>query len=301
MKKIVFAGIILVAVGIAGSVSSLNVLGGGISFNTVNVHQKEVIKGNSIKKLIIKTDSTDVLLVPADKDDITAEFKGKVSKNIKDTFHLSAKKSGSKAEITMEREDKVKLSQRVMNISKSRLTIEVPEKMYDKIAIESASGDIELKELKAKEASVEASSGDVSADAIMAESQFSIKVASGDISAKDLSAELLEFSSASGDMELFNLSGEIKADSASGDVTVDQEEINSDITVDSASGDVQLETGKKPESLAVDFKANSGDVSIKLTGLLFEEKSENEMVGKLGEGKYKVKVRTSSGDIQFGS
>jgi lia operon protein LiaG len=56
---------------------------------------------------------------------------------------------------------------------------------------------------------------------------------------------------------------------------------------------------EKPDSLSVDFKGGSGEGTVDLDGLSYEEKSEDEILGKIGSGKYMIKARTSSGDFEL--
>ncbi|UAK17007.1 DUF4097 family beta strand repeat-containing protein [Sporolactobacillus terrae] len=49
----------------------------------------------------------------------------------------------------------------------------------------------------------------------------------------------------------------------------------------------------------MDYRGSSGDGSVRIKDMLYEEKSDHRIVGKKGDGRYTVRVQTSSGDFKF--
>ncbi|MDQ0860640.1 hypothetical protein [Bacillus sp. V2I10] len=58
-----------------------------------------------------------------------------------------------------------------------------------------------------------------------------------------------------------------------------------DIIMVTSSEEITIELAEKPDSLAVDYKGGSGEGTIDLDGLSYEEKSEDEIKGKIGSGE----------------
>ncbi|MBK3493643.1 DUF1700 domain-containing protein [Viridibacillus sp. YIM B01967] len=84
---------------------------------------------------------------------------------------------------------------------------------------------------------------------------------------------------------------------------IQQLEINSasveqidDMDIETTSGEVQIKA-KQSIPFAIDYKGGSGDGIISASGVTYTEKSEHLLVGEIGSGKTKLKVRTSSGDF----
>ncbi|MCY9373683.1 DUF4097 domain-containing protein [Bacillus sp. T17B1] len=86
-----------------------------------------------------------------------------------------------------------------------------------------------------------------------------------------------------------------------GDIDLLQDHQNEEIGFVTTSGSVSVEYQKEPASLAVDFQADSGDAAVNLDQILYKEKSENRIVGYVGDSgtSNRLKVRTTSGDIEL--
>jgi lia operon protein LiaG len=107
---------------------------------------------------------------------------------------------------------------------------------------------------------------------------ITIKSKSGDVKASNLEAEVVEIQANSGDIFSKNVTGE------------------SSVTVKTSSGDIDFDTSES--SLSISGKSNSGEGEIDIPGMLFEEKSENRVVGVLEEGDSALYIKTSSGDYR---
>nr|WP_139693662.1 DUF4097 family beta strand repeat-containing protein [Sporolactobacillus terrae] len=56
---------------------------------------------------------------------------------------------------------------------------------------------------------------------------------------------------------------------------------------------------EEPDSVTMDYRGSSGNGSVRIKDMLYEEKSDHRIVGKKGDGRYTVRVQTSSGDFKF--
>lgn len=144
-----------------------------------------------------------------------------------------------------------------------------------------------------------------------------LKTASGDIAITGVAGEI-EAKSASGDLTLSRVAGRVSAASASGDVSVT--ESSGIVNARSASGDVKVEIARLEGEGSMTFSSASGDVSVEIprgidaeveistaSGRLEtdfpltvddrETGRRKKAVGRLGSGRYPLKITSASGDV----
>jgi lia operon protein LiaG len=317
MKKLIFILVALFVIGLAGTLMTMGP-SGGFSFNTVPIQEAKMVKSDQIKRIVVAQTSTDVHVVPSNDQNISVELKGKVSKKFKDKYNLDVIEEGEEVKISVNREDINWITSFGISIIDVDLEVQLPKKMYESITIDHSSGDMNISGIKAKEISLNVNSGDIAVEKSEAEKQFSIHSSSGDLNLKNLSAEQLQVDVKSGDTEiehveaktstLSSMSGDVKlkdvlgildVDVTSGDTQIMNEVLTGNMTVQSTSGDVDIQFTKKPDALALDYHGSSGDGTVHLEGMLYEEKSENIIKGKIGDGGHLLEVRTNSGDFDL--
>lgn len=138
------------------------------------------------------------------------------------------------------------------------LTLTLPERFWDFLRISTVNGDIDIdKGLEAGQLSVNTASGDVELrDADCQELIF--HSASGDLYAADVCARTVAANTASGDMELSGSFASVKLGTASGDVKFSGHA--RELRCGSASGDVEADLREVPQQL--DITSKSGDCEI---------------------------------------
>ncbi|WP_075980065.1 DUF4097 family beta strand repeat-containing protein [Bacillus massilinigeriensis] len=316
MKKLASGLLLLLVIGMVGTIVSLKA-NGGFSFDTYNVSDKKTVNGENIEEVEIDSSSSDVKVVPTDEKEISIELSGKVSKKLKRKLQLDVVERGNKLEVALKGENQLKFNIGVLIVD-TNINVYLPEKVYQSIKVETSSGSNEIDSLKAKELSLRTSSGDLLARDSVAEDTFiiqsssgevdlknnkanifDVKVSSGSLYAVDLDGKESTFHSSSGEISLKNVIGEIVAEASSGEIIIDNEETTGNMYTETSSGDVSVAFDKKPTSLAIDFKGNSGEGNVEIKGLKYDEKSEDNIIGQIGSGQYKLKVRTSSGDFEL--
>lgn len=316
MKKLASGLLLLLVIGMVGTIVSLKA-NGGFSFDTYNVSDKKTVNGENIEEVEIDSSSSDVKVVPTDEKEISIELSGKVSKKLKRKLQLDVVERGNKLEVALKGENQLKFNIGVLIVD-TNINVYLPEKVYQSIKVETSSGSNEIDSLKAKELSLRTSSGDLLARDSAAEDTFiiqsssgeadlknnkanifDVKVSSGSLYAVDLDGKESTFHSSSGEISLKNVIGEIVAEASSGEIIIDNEETTGNMYTETSSGDVSVAFDKKPTSLAIDFKGNSGEGNVEIKGLKYDEKSEDNIIGQIGSGQYKLKVRTSSGDFEL--
>lgn len=293
MKKLMKAAIILILIGVSGTVVTASVTD-VFSFETVKLIESKEIKGNHINSIQINTSSTDIKVVPSESKKIKVEFSGEVSKRLKDIYDLVIKENEGQVEIEVE--NKALFMYLGIPVMRLKLEVQVPKKEYKELIVRASSGDIQIKEVRGKELSFTTSSGDMDISNVTGVT-ISAEASSGKIVMKDTEATSLEYEASSGDISLENIRGDIDVITSSGKIELINEELSGNLVAEASSGDVKVSYKEMHDGLLIDFRASSGNGIVNLDGFSYEEKSENEIIGTKGNGKYMLNVRTSSGDF----
>ncbi|MFC0190087.1 DUF4097 domain-containing protein [Fictibacillus aquaticus] len=298
MSRIVKFALAMLAVGVIGTAGTATFTD-AFSLKTTDYHSKKMVKSGGVENIEVDVSSTDVTVVPGQSGQIEVTLKGRLSKTIKEksNYKLSVEEKGDTL--------KVKVTQKNMYfyVGMGRvdlnLEVKVPEKMYKSLVIETSSGDIELRDLKADKVEAEASSGDIKMKNVSADSVSRSETSSGDITLKDSVSKKFELLASSGDMILNGLKGDVTAETSSGEIDVKGKSASGNIKADTASGDVNVVFEDRPESLSIVFEGSSGDGTVNLAGVDYDKKTDHTIAGRIGEGKYKLQVTTSSGDFEL--
>ena len=176
------------------------------------------------------------------------------------------------------------------------VTISLPQTTYNRMTIQTSSGDVKVPEdFSFTEASVQTSSGDLSMQAKV-EEKLSVKTSSGDLYLEGLAPKSLDASSSSGDMDLARLTGDqMKAESSSGKILLDGVVLSGELSVKTSSGDVQL---KECDAAEIRIVTSSGDVKGNLlSGKVFKTKTSSGKMDVTSTEGGLCEIQTSSGDV----
>ncbi|MGE8203139.1 DUF4097 family beta strand repeat-containing protein [Heyndrickxia sp. NPDC080065] len=352
MKKMVTGALILLVIGLIGTVSTLYFYKGSL-FNPVEWSEKKSISSNEINDIKINSASTDLVVEKTNGKDVQIELMGKETKRKKGEYKLKVEKDNGVLLIKVEQ----KINWGLTFYKSIKLNVKLPEKMYqtlnvktssgkltitdfqaDNATIQSTSGDIKIEDgevnndlsieatsgqikaikNRANNMSLKATSGDITSDNGRAAKNFSIHVTSGkvqatnneaekvtmkstsgDINIQQLSAKDSKISATSGTIDIDDISGTIIANASSGDIEIGPNEQIGNTDIETTSGGVKIKTKQKSIPFTFDFKGSSGVGDVNVIGATYTEKSEHDMVGKIGSGKIQLKVRTSSGDFEL--
>jgi lia operon protein LiaG len=276
MKKLGF-GLIWMLVILSSGIGFIYFSEGVDAFSTQmeDIYKDQSIEGEAIKRIIVKADSTDVKLESHNSATIEMELKGQVSEKMKNAFDLTFEEHGDLLQIEVER--KMKPSFTLFAINKGTLlTIRVPKKLFEELSVATSSGDIQAKNLSVSDLAFEATSGDMKVERVASKKAHLLST-SGDIYAEGLEA--------TGKLSIEATSGDIHSIRSNGRT----------MHMIATSGDVSIEGIS--DSLSIDFQGGEGTVDV--PGFLFEEKSEERIIGKIGKGEASLKVRTTSGDFSL--
>lgn len=182
--------------------------------------------------------------------------------------------------------------------------------------VESGSGDVAV-DGQTGAVRIETGSGDVTTRRV--QGGVRISTGSGDVSLEEVTGPAHEVETGSGEIRLRKVSGALKTSTGSGAVRGDElapgEQLSADtgsgdirldgdlaavrnFTISTGSGDVEVNMSRPPDAqLRVD--TGSGEITVDLPGLADIVSNHGEYQARLGQGRGKMKIETSSGDVKL--
>ncbi|MGF2614977.1 DUF4097 domain-containing protein [Rossellomorea vietnamensis] len=286
---------------------------------TEEIYRDKTINGSGLNVLNIETTSVEVILSTHELEDISIELKGEISPKLIDNLRMDVTQQGNalNVQVKIDRDNAFSFG---IEVIKLELKVGVPGRLYDEITVETSSGGVEAADLEGKKVKFKASSGEVDAARIKAHTEFKCKTNSGGIQLNGIDAPSINAKANSGTILLQNLTaddiqarassgkvigkkwtGNITAESNSGGIDLHSAELTGNIDAEASSGDVMLYFDNKPQSFTLDFSGSSGEAHLELDGIHYEKKKDHRIKGTMGDGRYTIKVNTSSGDFDFRS
>ncbi|MFD0590830.1 DUF4097 family beta strand repeat-containing protein [Paenibacillus sp. GCM10027627] len=321
MNKRSKLGTVLILIGIVGltyviATGGKSPLEGMTSFFTTEVNERQTVDAAAITNLSVKSDSIDVHIVRVNGGtEASATLEGSATKALLKHLKLTAEPKGDTLEVALEGKRGFGVG---FGWSRIKLTIELPDKTYNRIEVNVDSGDITAEGLTFNEAAWHADSGDIAASGLTSLSSLKatansgdlhfeqveaktveLGADSGDITVKDYKAEGINFEASSGDVALFDGLSQLKGSVRSGDIHLQADNLKHDTELKTTSGDVIVELVETPSSLAVHFDAGSGEGVIQKDGFVYTggEANTDNFTGTFGAGEIKLKVSVGSGDF----
>jgi len=232
---------------------------------TFNIYQ--------LKEIYIHSVSSDVSVFSTDEEDIKIHFYGRSAlKSEKALPKLITNLEGSKLKIEIEY-PKVLFYWAAADVL---LDIYIPRDYRDNVIIDAVSADVDISNL------------DIN--------NFHCKTVSGDLKIKSLGSDNLTLKTTSGDVNIMDFTGNLKADSVSGDINVRYRVFDNNIDVKTISGKVKIDL---PQNAEFYLKTNtvSGEVVTKFPITIISFNKMNQLEGAVGTGDNSIIIDTVSGDI----
>jgi lia operon protein LiaG len=238
----------------------------------VEINQLKTYDVYSINNIDIKAISSEINLIPTSTDTIKIHFHGSSSK--KDQPELFTNKVGDKLLIEI---DHPILFFDFYTFKDTTLDIEIPTRYKDQIKIDSVSGDINFQRFDFEKIDIDAISGDITG------TYFT----SGKINLESVSGEIF----------LDQFIGGLTANSISGDVILNYQELNEDQNIESVSGNIKLNF-PRDSNFYLNFDTISGNVNNEFP-ITTQGSNDYGLQGKVGSGIHDVDVGTISGDLKI--
>lgn len=248
----------------------------------VSFRYRNGFKGNSIdeaktfgidqlKEIYIHSVSSDVSVFSTDEEDIKIHFYGRSAlKSEKALPNLITNLEGSKLKI------EIKYPKILFYNANVILDIYIPQDYRENIIIDTVSADVDISNL------------DIN--------NFQCKTVSGDLRIESLGSDNLTLNTTSGYMNVIDFSGNLKADSVSGDINIGYKVFDNNVDIKTISGKVKIDL---PQNAEFYLKTNtvSGEVVAKFPITIISFNKMNQLEGTVGIGDNKIIVDTVSGSI----
>jgi hypothetical protein len=157
------------------------------------------------------------------------------------------------------------------------------------------SGDVKLSKIKGQ-ARVTTGSGDITLDTIQGETR--LQTGSGTLEISN-AGDALEASTGSGDITIKGASADIRLRTSSGDLDVEGNPGSSNYwDFHTSSGEVVLHV-PPTASFRLYAHASSGDIDAAIPIVMEGTTGKHELRARIGDGKARVEIQTSSGDISL--
>ena len=200
-------------------------------------------------------------------------------------------------------ENVAKLAEQGFDGAATHVTVYLPGKVYDKLDIHVASGNIDIKEpFTFSEVELVAVSGNVKTSNLSGKESLNITATSGDIEAQDIQGfESMNIVTTSGNINVINaaLTSQLNAASVSGDCKIERASGSGKISVETVSGKVSLIRTEFSEG---DVETTSGELYLDYAKAekMKMKTISGDISGKV-EADTNVQGETSSGDLKYPS
>ncbi|MCJ7649332.1 MAG: DUF4097 domain-containing protein [Candidatus Lokiarchaeota archaeon] len=226
---------------------------------------------DQLKEIYIHSVSSDVSVFSTDEEDIKVHFYGRSAlKSEKALPKLITNLEGSKLKIGIEYPKVLFYNANVV------LDVYIPQDYRDNVIIDAVSADVDISNLDLN--------------------NFQCKTVSGDLRIKFLGSDSLTLKTTSGEVNIMDFTGNLKADSVSGDINVSYRIFDNNIDVKTISGEVKIDL---PQNAEFYLKTNtvSGEVVARFPITIISFNKMNQLEGTVGTGDNRIIVDTVSGDI----
>ncbi len=271
-KRIAVIGIILLGVGVIGTVLTFNSNG-----KQEIVKETKTIEAENIKDIKIDTDNAKVEIVSTDESKITLEQSG-IKKNM-DKGNLKVDIAGEKLVIQL-KDKQFKFFSFNFFDKLSIIKVYVPKRVYQSLEIMSNNGRIEVADINAKKVKLDTDNGRIDLDNIKG-SLLTVKSDNGRIEAnkidvtvfkgytsngridlKQVQASETNLETDNGKILLNDVTGAIIAKTDNGAISLLSDDLNSPIELESDNGSITIETKNKPKNALFDAKTDNGRIDI---------------------------------------
>ncbi|GIP40449.1 hypothetical protein J31TS4_37290 [Paenibacillus sp. J31TS4] len=273
MKKIGFGFMLLLVLLLSGAFAFK---GSWLDYRLAVLEQVEEADSGDIESVRVETTTVDVKVVRGSGSRIQARLYGQVNESRLKEYKLEKRVNGGKLELIVK--EKTHSWQFGVNRSPD-LEIELPEKLYNELAISMETGDLAIKGVSAK--------------------MVDVTTSTGDIELERLTADRVRADSTTGDTRIASVEGELDLSATTGDVTLDLRELSRNVSVGTTTGDIRLRIAGTPQAMRLDMKATTGETVSQLKQMDYTKREEHRIVGSLGSGGPEVLLTATTGDIRL--
>ena len=123
---------------------------------------------------------------------------------------------------------------------------------------------------------------------------------SGDVRIDGMTSKLLDVRLSSGDVNVADADAELKLETGSGDITVEQQTLSRPAVLRTGSGDVEYMTDEQPADAEISFSTGSGNLDNDWDSVKSMMGDDDVRHLVFGNGSVPVEIHTGSGDLDVG-
>ncbi|MDP4088647.1 MAG: DUF4097 family beta strand repeat-containing protein [Bacillota bacterium] len=267
-----------------------NIIGGKYS---VNVDEAKTADIKDVDEISVNVSSADINIIPEDREDVKAVLSGYIKSSSEVAKpELTVDKSSNKLSIGIKGQNSF---WGFVNIS-LKMDVYIPKSYSKDLSLDSSSGEMNLTEkLTLNNLICSLSSGDLTIKDTTC-NKFSYDCSSGSMKADILKTQETKLDSSSGDITIKSFTGNVEGESSSGEISIAYSEFNNNVNLTARSGEINIKLPKNSE-FYLDANCSSGEVDCDFPVTISGKKKDNTLTGTVVSDKNKIKLNTSSGDI----
>ena len=225
------------------------------------------IDDHSFTNVEVLTTNASVEVTPTSDSIATVAYSGKSKKKSKFIFTAEVKGDTLFVKFKEKRRSFINFNFD-FSPSKLELIVNVPDKQYDLIQVESNNGKIEAKNIRSKEVVLETDNGN--------------------IEMKNSNTSAVKVKTDNGRIHFEDVDGKIEGITDNGRISLLTNDLNRPIELTTDNGRIEIQTEKEPSNATIDVKTGNGAVEV------FGKNNEHQVFGK---GKHLIKLRSDNGKI----
>jgi lia operon protein LiaG len=253
---------------------------------------------SGIGSVSIDSVSEDVRIVESSDSDVTAHLSGTVGSARAEAIpYLAAELSGGALRIKVERKSALFMGPFWQNLV---LEVAIPKSYDGPLSVHTVSADIDMGDRALEEVDLGTTSGDGRIGAVRAKS-FQWKSTSGDLSAAGIESASSRVSSVSGELSVSALTGDLTANSTSGEVRISYKKAPGNVEIGTVSGDARL-TLPEGSMFELNARSTSGGITcdFPITMAGSSGSGRHSLSGSVGEQpRSRIDIHTVSGGIRI--
>lgn len=256
-----------------------------------NINENKAEKLQSIEKIDIQAAVAEVNVIPKGTDEVNVHMYG-TAINGDNKPELQCYVSGTTLCIIEKKKTSVNVNNGNENI---KLDVCVPSDYSKDMAVAAGVGDININGFKLERLDCNPSLGAVQINNITA-NNFNYNSGTGDLNAVSLHTKDTSLKASLGKIDVSDFTGNLTSTNSSGDTKVQYSSFDNNVDIRASLGQVQLVLPKNSQ-FSLDARTNLGNVKCDFPITVSGDKKDNQLQGKVGSDKNKVKLSGSMGDI----
>ncbi|MEJ8545757.1 DUF4097 family beta strand repeat-containing protein [Brevibacillus borstelensis] len=234
-----------------------------------------------IKGVEVETDIADVVLTTSNLSNATARMVGEADSKRLDKIEFTTEVTPDGIlQVKLREPNEFQLGFVFFQQADLQLQVIIPDAVYDKIAVNSGTGDFRINAIKAKEGT--------------------LRTSTGDIELAGFEGEALTLRTDTGEMDISSVSAKVDASSSTGDIdSLQLKDMKHDVNIRTDTGNVTVSLLKLPEAAKMELSTSTGDIKADWPQMSYTEKEEHRVAGSVGTEGPTLTVSSSTGNIRI--